>query len=98
MNCELCGRDVPGVTLHHLVPRATHTKRVKEELGEDRNRKASLCVACHRQLHYLFANKVLGKELNTLRVIRANPDVAKFVAWIRKRPGTFVPKKGKRKR
>jgi len=98
MNCELCGRDVPGVTLHHLVPRATHTKRLKEELGEERNRKASLCVACHRQLHAMFENKVLGRELSTLEAIRRDEDVVKYVAWIRKRPGTFIPKKGRKRR
>jgi len=98
MICELCGRDVPKTTRHHLVPRATHTKRVKRELGDKRNVQADLCVACHRQLHYLFANKVLGKELSTLAAIRKNEDVMTYVKWIRKRPGDFVPRKGRRKR
>jgi hypothetical protein len=97
MICELCERDVPRTTEHHLVPRATHTKRLKRELGDERNRKANLCVACHRQLHYLFENKILGREFNTLELLRQNPEVITYLNWIRKRPGDFVPRKGKRK-
>ena len=98
MICELCGRDVPRVTSHHLIPKATHTKRLKKDMGDERNRQADLCVACHRQLHYLFANKLLGRELNTLDLIRQNAEVVTYVNWIRKRPGDFVPRKGVRKR
>jgi hypothetical protein len=97
MICELCGRDVSRVTSHHLIPKATHTKRLKRELGEERNVQADLCVACHRQLHYLFENKILGRELNTLDVIRRNEDVITYVKWIRKRPGDFTPRKGVRR-
>ena len=97
MICELCGRDVPNTTSHHLVPRSTHTKRVKRDLGEERNVRANLCVACHRQLHNLFENKTLGKDLNTLDAIRKNDDVVTYVKWIRKRPPDFVPKKGRRR-
>jgi hypothetical protein len=93
MVCELCRRDVPRVTLHHLVPRATHSDRVKRELGEERNRKVALCVGCHRQVHKFFENKRLGKEYDTLEALRLDPGIAKYVEWVSRRPGDFVPPK-----
>lgn len=87
--CELCEREVPRRTKHHLIPRTRHrNKRNKKRFARDdvRSRIAMLCPACHRQLHALFSEKVLERELNTLALLRAHPDVATFVAWLRKQP------------
>lgn len=96
--CELCSRTVPSVTKHHLIPQARHNKRVKRQFGDEcKTRVAWLCVACHRQLHYLFTNHQLEREFNTLESLMANHDVAKYVGWIKDKPGDFVPTKGRRK-
>jgi hypothetical protein len=77
--CELCQREMDKLTLHHLVPRQ-NTKRKKQDPGETVN----ICSACHRQIHTLFDNKLLAKELNTLEKLSAEPQMQKFLGWVRK--------------
>lgn len=77
--CELCQRDCSKLTEHHLIPRQ-HTKRKKQAPGPT----AYLCAPCHKQIHVLFTNKELAKELNTLDTLRSHPQMDKFLGWIRK--------------
>ncbi|MFW6359613.1 MAG: HNH endonuclease [Chroococcales cyanobacterium] len=79
MKCELCERDVPRLTVHHLVPRQ-NTKRKKEDPGETVN----ICSPCHRQIHVLFNNKELAKSFNTISKLRNEPRMEKFLAWVKK--------------
>jgi len=79
MPCQLCARDVPTLTEHHLTPRQ-QTKRKKLDPGET----IDICSACHRQIHVLFDNRRLAQELNTVDRLKANPEMAKFLAWVRK--------------
>ncbi|MGG6265108.1 HNH endonuclease [Leptolyngbya sp. AN03gr2] len=79
MLCQLCDRDVPSLTEHHLVPRQ-QTKRKKLDPGET----IDICPACHRQIHVLFDNRRLAQELNTVDQLQSNPEMAKFLAWVRK--------------
>ncbi|MBU7581671.1 MAG: HNH endonuclease [Nostoc sp. TH1S01] len=68
-----------NLTVHHLVPRQ-NTKRKKQAPGPT----ANICSACHRQIHALFDNKVLAVELNTLEKLMNDPQMQKFLAWVRK--------------
>lgn len=79
MLCQLCNRDVPILTEHHLVPRQ-HTKRKKLDPGET----IDICPACHCQIHVLFDHRRLAQELNTADRLKSNPEMAKFLAWVRK--------------
>ncbi len=79
MLCQLCDRAVPSLTEHHLIPRQ-HTKRKKLDPGET----IEICPACHRQIHVLFDNRHLAQELNTVERLKADPAMAKFLAWVRK--------------
>lgn len=79
MKCELCEREMDKLTLHHLVPRQ-HTKRKKI----DTSPTIEICSACHRQIHVLFDNKLLAKELNTLEKLKSTPQMEKFLNWVRK--------------
>ncbi|BAY19974.1 hypothetical protein NIES21_58440 (plasmid) [Anabaenopsis circularis NIES-21] len=84
--CELCQREIEHLTIHHLVPRQ-NTKRKKQDPGPT----ANICSACHRQIHALFDNKVLARELNTLEKLRNEPQMQKFLAWVRKQdPGKRI--------
>lgn len=75
-----------NLTIHHLVPRQ-NTKRKKQDPGLTIN----ICSACHRQIHALFNNKVLAKELNTIDKLSNEPQMQKFLAWVRKQdPGKRV--------
>lgn len=76
--CELCLREPEKFTVHHLVPRSQGGK-----LGP----KAKLCPTCHRQLHALFSEATLAKELQSLDQIRANPEMAGYLSWARKQKG-----------
>ncbi len=77
MNCELCGRSVEVLTRHHLIP-------IHKD-GRD-GPTAQLCSACHRQIHSLFDNATLARELNTVEKLRAHEKVRGFVRWVRKQP------------
>ena len=77
--CELCQRDCPKLTEHHLVPRQ-QTKRKKQDPGPT----TDICAPCHKQIHTLFTNKELARKLNTVDRLRSHPNMTKFLTWIRK--------------
>lgn len=79
MTCELCEREVHGLTVHHLIPRQK-VKQKKAEAGPTVN----ICSVCHRQIHALFDNKRLAQELNSLEKLKNEPQMQKFLSWVRK--------------
>ena len=79
MQCELCEREVERLTVHHLIPRQK-TKRKNAEPGST----AKICSACHRQIHNLFDNTRLAQELNCLERLKDEPQMAKFLCWVKK--------------
>ncbi len=76
--CELCLRDTDRYTVHHLVPRSR---------GGRFGPKAKLCPTCHRQLHALFSEATLAKELHSIDLIRANPQMSEYLRWARRQKG-----------
>lgn len=84
--CAICDRE-ETLTRHHLIPRTRHhNKRTKREF--DRS-IAGICRPCHSQIHALLTEKQLERSYNTVDKLRAHPDVAKFAAWIARRPRGF---------
>jgi 5-methylcytosine-specific restriction endonuclease McrA len=79
MQCELCDRPMAALTAHHLIPKQ-NTKRK----NEDPSQTIDICSACHRQIHSLFDNKHLAQELNTLEKLKNDPQLQKFVSWVKK--------------
>ncbi|NES80137.1 MAG: hypothetical protein F6K10_00715 [Moorea sp. SIO2B7] len=79
MQCELCERKMERLTVHHLVPRQA-TRRKQAEPGAT----VDICSACHKQIHALFNNKYLAQELNTLEKLRNEPQMYKFLSWVKK--------------
>lgn len=78
--CELCKRiGVAKVTEHHLIP--------KEEGGRDKD-VAWLCESCHKQIHALYTNKELAKELNTLEKLENDDNITKYLKYIKKQPAS----------
>lgn len=99
--CELCGRPVPRLTRHHLIPRTRHhNRRNKREFdrSEVHGRVAWLCRPCHDHVHAVFSEKTLEREYNTLERLRNEPQIARFVDWIAGKPATFRPPGGRRAR
>ena len=76
--CELCIRESSSYTVHHLVPRSR---------GGRFGPKARLCPTCHRQLHALFSEATLARELNSIEQIRANSEMTSYQRWARKQKG-----------
>jgi predicted HNH restriction endonuclease len=79
MPCELCQREMDHLTVHHLIPKQ-QTKRKKLTPSSTIN----ICSTCHKQIHVLFDNKHLAKELNTLSKLKDEPQMQKFLFWVRK--------------
>lgn len=89
--CELCGRAMAKLTLHHLVPR---------EKGGKYGPKVALCSGCHHQIHSLFTNAELAADYSTLDALRTEPRMARYLRWARRqKPGkTIRVRRGRRRR
>jgi hypothetical protein len=87
--CKLCRRLTKrGTTEHHLIPRTCHTNKwfKRRYTREQMNQTISVCRDCHRAIHDLVPDeKQLGRDFNTLDLLLANEQIAKFVTWVRKR-------------
>jgi hypothetical protein len=76
--CPLCGRPMvagPSVDRHHWVP--------KKVGGSDWD---WLHRICHKKLHSLYDEKTLARRLPDPESARADPEIARFISWVRKQP------------
>lgn len=76
--CPLCDRKLPddgSTDRHHLVPRCHGGKEQVE-----------VHTICHQAIHALLSESELARDFSTIEALRAHPDVARFVAWVQKRP------------
>ncbi len=89
--CELCKRESVRFTSHHLVPRSR---------GGKFGPQVKLCPTCHRQLHAMFSESTLAKELNSIEALRANPEFSDYLKWARhqKGPTSFRVRRSKNRR
>lgn len=79
--CPLCEREIPDgqCDAHHFVPRS-HGGRDTWVLHR----------VCHRQVHALFTEQELATHYHTVERLRAHPAMARFLAWVRRRPPGFI--------
>jgi len=77
MVCPLCTRTIPKAQrdAHHLVP--------KSRGGEE---TVILHRLCHRQIHALLTETQLARHYSTVEALKAHPEIAKFIAWVRDKP------------
>ena len=93
--CPLCGRPIPpGVpqSRHHLVPRLKGGKGGETVL---------LHAICHRMIHATLSERDLARSHSTIAALRAHPEIARFAAWVARRPPAFngrVPGPRRRRR
>ncbi len=90
-SCELCQRESLRFTSHHLVPRSR---------GGKFGPRVKLCPTCHRQLHAMFSESTLAKELNSIEALKANPEFGGYLKWARhqKGPTGFRVRRAKNRR
>lgn len=78
--CPLCERPIPDgqKDAHHLVPKSKggrHTEYMHR--------------ICHRQIHALFTETELARQFHTVQTLLAHPEMARFVAWVSRKPDDF---------
>jgi hypothetical protein len=82
-DCPLCGRPIPpGVPQsdHHLVPRLK---------GGGRGPVVRLHRICHTAIHAALTEAEIARGFSDMAALRAHPRLARFAAWVAKRPPEF---------
>ena len=78
--CPLCLRPIPPhakQSLHHLVPKLRGGKGGPTVLVHQ---------ICHNEIHAALTETELARDYDTPEKLRAHPQLARFAAWVRKRP------------
>lgn len=81
--CALCGRPVPPharQSRHHLIPKLKGGKGGPTVL---------LHQICHNEIHATLTEAELARNYATPEALRAHPRLARFVAWVSKKPSDF---------
>ena len=82
--CPLCLRPIPPdvpQSLHHLIPRSRGGKGGPTVL---------LHHICHKEIHAALSETDLARHFTTVAALRAHPRLARFAAWVAKRPPGFL--------
>ena len=89
--CGLCERAFPRpkLTRHHCRPKSRGGTIEDIEL---------LCSQCHGMVHATFTNHTLAAIYPTLVQLRAAPELAAFVTWVRKQSPTRKKRNKPRRR
>ena len=80
--CFLCGRLLGRrVEYHHIVPKSRGGRET-----------APIHPICHRTIHAALTNRELERDYADPAALRAFPEVARFLNWIRdKEPDFYAP-------
>ena len=81
--CALCERPIPEgarASRHHLTPRLKGGARLGTVL---------LHQICHNAIHARFNEAELARRLSDVESLRAEPEIARFLDWVRTKPPDF---------
>lgn len=81
--CALCGRPIPEgarASRHHLTPRLKGGAKLGTVL---------LHQICHNAIHARFNEAELARRLSDVPSLRAEPEIARFLEWVRNKPPDF---------
>ena len=82
--CPRCLRPIPPdvpQSLHHLIPRSRGGKGGPTVL---------LHHICHKEIHAALSETDLARHFTTVAALRSHPRLARFAAWVAKRPPGFL--------
>jgi hypothetical protein len=86
--CFLCGRPIgTRVQWHHPVPKSRGGRET-----------VPVHPICHRTIHAVLDNKTLERGYASTAALRAHPEIARFVDWVRGKDPDFHAPTRKRKR
>lgn len=85
--CFLCERPLGRrIEWHHPVPKSRGGRET-----------VAVHPICHRAIHAALSNKDLERGYSTAETLQAQPELARFVAWVRnKEPDFHAPTKKNR--
>ena len=90
--CPLCDRRIPKgspQSQHHLTPKLRGGKGGPTVL---------LHQICHNEIHASLTETELARDYDTIEALFRHPRLARFIAWVAKRPPEFHSKTpGKRR-
>jgi hypothetical protein len=81
--CALCGRAMPPTarsSLHHLTPKLK---------GGARGPTVRLHQVCHSAIHARYTEAEIARRLADLEALRLDPELSRFVTWVRTKPDDF---------
>lgn len=79
LNCFLCGRPLGRrVEWHHPVPKSRGGRET-----------VPVHPICHRAIHATLDNKMLERSFADAEALRAHPDIARFLSWVRNKDPDF---------
>ena len=81
--CPLCERPIPAdarQSRHHLVPKLK---------GGAKGETVQLHQVCHAAIHARHSEAELARRLADVESLRADPEIARFLAWVRTKPDDF---------
>ena len=81
--CPLCDRPIPPgarASRHHLVPKLK---------GGAKKPTVRLHQICHSAIHARFTEAELARRLADPASLKAEPELASFIAWVRTKPDDF---------
>jgi 5-methylcytosine-specific restriction enzyme A len=83
VTCPLCERPIPPgarQSRHHLVPKLK---------GGARGETVRLHQVCHAAIHARYSEAELARRLADVASLRAEPEIAGFLKWVRTKPDDF---------
>ena len=81
--CPLCERPIPPgakASRHHLVPKLK---------GGARKPTVRLHQICHSAIHARYSEAELARRLSDPESLKAEPELARFIDWVRTKPDGF---------
>lgn len=81
--CPLCERPIPPgarQSRHHLTPKLN---------GGTHGETVQLHQICHSAIHARHSEAELARRLSDVESLRAEPEIARFLAWVRTKPDDF---------